>query len=91
MNAVWPGASLHYQQVIDRPRYEDYEIKYFSSNPWAHLGLGHTLETRKGHPVADCSYYLNLNNIDPKWHAAIGGDVEELRKALNEQNAIKEL
>lgn len=31
---------MHYQQVIERPRYEDMEIKYFDSNPWAHLGLG---------------------------------------------------
>jgi len=58
---------MHYQQVIERPRYEDFEIKYFDSNPWAHLGMGWTVENRLGPEKSDCSPYLNLNNIDPKW------------------------
>ena len=87
VNAVWPGSSMHYQQVIAQPRYEDYDIKYFTSNPWAHLGLGFTVENRKGKDNADCSPYLNLNNIDPKWYEAIGGDVEALTKQVNEYNS----
>ena len=89
MNAVWPGSSMHYQQVIERPRYEDFDIKRFNSNPWAHLGMGWTVENRKGQQNADCSPYLNLRNIDEKWHAAIGGDVAELRKQVNEADARK--
>lgn len=73
-------------KVIENPRYEDFEIKYFNKNPWAHLGMGWTIENRKGHQAADCSPYLNLNELDPKWYAAIGGDVEELRKQVNEAN-----
>lgn len=80
---------MHYQQVIEKPRYEDFEIKYNNSNPWAHLGLGHTVETRKGPQHADCSPYLTLNNIDEDWHKAIGGDVEELRRQVNEVNIKK--
>ncbi|KAK3718844.1 hypothetical protein LTR37_004760 [Vermiconidia calcicola] len=87
VNAVWPGSSMHYQQVIEKPRYEDFEIKYFDKNPWAHLGLGWTVENRKGAQAADCSPYLNLNNVDPKWYEAIGGDMEELRKQTNEYNS----
>lgn len=76
---------MHYQQVIDRPRYEDFDIKYFNSNPWAHLGMGWTVENRKGPKESDCSPYLNLRNLDPKWYEAIGGDVEALQRQLNEQ------
>ena len=39
VNAVWPGSSMHYQQVIDRPRYEDFDIKYFDKNIWYILPL----------------------------------------------------
>lgn len=84
VNAIWPGSSMHYQQVIETPRYEDFEIHYHNSNPWAHLGMGWTVENRAGPQAADCSPYLNLKNIDPKWHEAIGGDVEELRKQVEE-------
>lgn len=106
VNAVWPGSSMHYQQVIEKPRYEDFNITYHTKNPWAHLGLGkrlgdrsllrpkayanlctvwkgYTIENRKGHQNADCSPYLNLNNIDPQWHRAIGGDPEQLRQQVS--------
>jgi hypothetical protein len=62
---------LHYQQVIERPRYEDFEIHYFEKNPWAHLGMGWTVQDRKGPKEADVSPYLNLNHIDPKWFVLI--------------------
>ena len=60
---------MHYQAVIEHPRYEDFEIERFNKNIWAHLGMGWTVpERRRGEPVGtDCSPYLNLNNIDPKW------------------------
>ena len=70
VNAIWPGSSLHYQEVIRTPRYEDYEITYRDSNPWAHLGLGFTVANRtKG---ADISPYLSVANIDPEWLRAVG-------------------
>jgi hydroxyversicolorone monooxygenase len=28
VNAIWPGSSLHYCEVIARPRYEDFDIVY---------------------------------------------------------------
>ncbi|KAK5124053.1 hypothetical protein LTR85_002250 [Meristemomyces frigidus] len=87
VNAVWPGSSMHYQQVIECPRYEDMEIDYFDKNPWAHLGMGWTLENRVGAQGADCSPYLNINNIDPKWYEANGGDVNVLKDQQNNVNA----
>lgn len=77
------------QQVIERPRYEDLELQYHDKNPWACLGMGWTVENRKGVENADCSPYLNINNIDPKWHEANGGDPEVLKKQVNEYNMRK--
>ncbi|KAK5112948.1 hypothetical protein LTR62_003770 [Meristemomyces frigidus] len=87
VNAVWPGSSMHYQQVIASPRYEDFHIEYHDKNPWAHLGMGWTVENRAGPEAADCSPYLSLNNIDPKWYEAIGGDAATLQKQQNNLNA----
>ncbi|KAF2641018.1 FAD/NAD(P)-binding domain-containing protein [Massarina eburnea CBS 473.64] len=70
VNAVWPGSSLHYSELIATPRYEDFEIEYLHKNPWAHMGMGFSLSNiQEG---ADLSPYLQLENIDPKWLAAIG-------------------
>lgn len=69
VNAVYPGSSLHYCQLIEEPRYEDYNITYQNKlNPWAFLGLGFTIEDRKfGKEEVDCSPYLTEDKIDPKW------------------------
>ncbi|KLU81143.1 hypothetical protein MAPG_00238 [Magnaporthiopsis poae ATCC 64411] len=66
VNAIWPGSSLHYQQVVETPRYEDFEIEYWAENRWAMLGMGFTMPERKKEG-ADLSPYLKLENIDPKW------------------------
>ncbi|KAF4630307.1 hypothetical protein G7Y89_g7832 [Cudoniella acicularis] len=67
VNAVFPGSSLHYCQVIETPRYEDYNITYQNKhNPWAFLGLGFTIEDRNLE-TADLSPYLNEEVLDPKW------------------------
>ncbi|ATZ53328.1 hypothetical protein BCIN_09g01960 [Botrytis cinerea B05.10] len=66
VNAVWPGSSLHYIEVIEDPRYEDYNITYQNKhNPWAYLGLGFTISNRTND--SDASPYLNEEIIDPKW------------------------
>ncbi|KAL4865147.1 hypothetical protein BDV12DRAFT_211218 [Aspergillus spectabilis] len=87
VNAIWPGSSLHYQQVIERPRYEDFEISYFDANPWAHLGMGWTTIDRAGGKIADVSPHLSVGNIDPIWFKAIGGDVNMLNWQWYKSNA----
>lgn len=85
VNAVYPGSSMHYQKLIEVPRYEDFEIKHFDKNPWAFLGMGWTMENRAGPEKADCSPYLTIENIDPKWYEAVGGDV----KTLHQQRMVQ--
>ncbi|KAL3430652.1 putative sterigmatocystin biosynthesis monooxygenase stcW [Aspergillus tetrazonus] len=88
VNAIWPGSSLHYQAVIERPRYEDFEISYIDANPWAHLGMGWTMLDRAGGKQADVSPHLCLENIDPVWFKSIGGDVDVLRKQLEKGHTL---
>lgn len=55
--------------VINTPRYEDFELSYHDKNPWAHLGIGYSVNNHNG----NFSPYLAENFIDPKWQKAIGG------------------
>ena len=76
-------------KLLGVPRYEDFEIQRFGKNPFEFLGLGFTVENRQGPEKADCSPYLCVENIDPKWYAANGGDPEELEKAVREESERK--
>jgi hypothetical protein len=76
---------MHYMKLLEIPRYEDFAIERFSKNPWEFLGLGWTVENRLGPEQADCSPYLCLENIDPKWYAACGGDVKDLKGLIREE------
>jgi hypothetical protein len=53
--AMWPGSRLTYFDVMWEPRFEDYEIKYWSGNPFGYLGNGFALIEFNG---GDLSYYL---------------------------------
>lgn len=85
VNAVWPGSSNQYAEVIETPRYEDFEIEYENKNMWAHLGMGYAVRNVR-YPEADVSPYLAVENLDPRWLKAIGyegaaGEVEGVREA----------
>ncbi|PSN74052.1 FAD/NAD(P)-binding domain-containing protein [Corynespora cassiicola Philippines] len=88
VNAVWPGSSLQYMDVISSPRYEDFEITYQHKNPWAHIGMGYTTANVKA--GSDLSPYLQLENIDPKWLKAIGykGPADEVQEKIKEKEKI---
>lgn len=91
VNAVYPGSSLHYMKLLGVPRYEDFDIATFSKNPWEFLGLGWTAENRQGPEKADCSPYLCLENMDPRWYEVCGGDVKDLEKvARDERERLRE-
>ncbi|KAK2802318.1 hypothetical protein FQN51_004608 [Onygenales sp. PD_10] len=66
VNAVWPGSSLQYLELIQEPRYEDYTITYKNKkNMWSFMGLGRV----KAHVEEgeDLSPYMSLDAIDPLW------------------------
>ena len=64
VNAVWPGSTLHFCQLLAHPRWEDFDISYVHKNPWASLGLGWTLNWKRN---LDMSPYLSKESIDPLW------------------------
>ena len=53
--AMWPGSRLLYFELLSKPRYEDYDIRYLSGNPFGFLGNGFTTREYDGR---DLSYYL---------------------------------
>jgi hypothetical protein len=72
-------------KLLGVPRYEDFDIQRFGKNPFEFLGLGFTQENRLGPEKADCSPYLSVGEIDPKWWEANGGNVEDLKKVAKEE------
>ncbi|WEW61449.1 hypothetical protein PRK78_006939 [Emydomyces testavorans] len=72
VNAVWPGSSLHYMEVIKTPRFEDYSITYRNrKNMWSFMGLGNVPSDVI--PGSDHSPYLSVEAIDPVWLNEIQG------------------
>jgi hypothetical protein len=52
----WPGSSLHFLELMSSPRWEDFDIRYLSSNKFTFLGNGRVkIEQEEG---ADLAYYL---------------------------------
>lgn len=59
-------------EVLKRPRWEDYEIEYVHKNPWASLGMGFDFADKaEDRSKVDFSKYLQEENIDPQWLAAV--------------------
>ncbi|PPQ80069.1 hypothetical protein CVT25_001498 [Psilocybe cyanescens] len=67
VTALWPGSSMHYQEAIADPRYEDWEIKY-AENRFAFLGNGYSRTERD--TTADWAYYIR--NEDDSCHLSRG-------------------
>lgn len=54
--AIYPGSRLHFLRLIERPRYEDYDIEYDDAdNMFAFLGNGFHVCERDG---SDITWYL---------------------------------
>lgn len=51
----WCGSSLHFLELMSKPRWEDWKIEYQSANRFAFLGYGKTLREESG---GDLAYYL---------------------------------
>ncbi|KAI9708230.1 MAG: hypothetical protein M1820_004184 [Bogoriella megaspora] len=88
VNAVWPGATLHFNNVLANPRWQDFEISYIYKNPWAALGMGWTTEWTED---KDKSPYLTREHLDPLWIETIAkGDSIEGEEGVKEEIAVEE-
>ncbi|KAF2237898.1 FAD/NAD(P)-binding domain-containing protein [Viridothelium virens] len=89
VNAVWPGATLHFNQIMSRPRWEDFHISYIYKNPWAALGMGWTMEWTLD---MDKSPYLNTEALDPLWLEKVrreGKEEDKKVEAAKKEEATK--
>lgn len=81
VNAVWPGSALHYRQILETPRWEDYEVQSRDEqNMFSWMGLGFVKEHRI--PGADLGFYLSVEKIDPLWG-------EEIRRSYTSTNSVQ--
>lgn len=81
VNAVWPGCSLHYIEMVGKPRFEDYEIEYFGAakkNRWAFMGMGFARALVES---GDMSPYLNEDKLDPEWLRSVQRERRDGAKA----------
>lgn len=68
MNAVWPGSSLHYCEMVENPRYEDFDIRYTEkANRFAFMGLGFT--RNQSEENSDLSPYMNRGVLEKKFYS----------------------
>jgi len=56
---IYPGSRLHFLHMMERPRYEDYDIAYWDENRFAFMGNGFDTREFDGR---DITHYLG--NID---------------------------
>ncbi|KAL2837567.1 hypothetical protein BJY01DRAFT_251389 [Aspergillus pseudoustus] len=62
VTALWPGSSLHFLKVLEKPRFEDYEYTYLGGNDMAWIGNGFTLSEVDS--KIDKASYLDPEEID---------------------------
>jgi hypothetical protein len=68
VTGVYPGSRLHYFELLKEPRFEDYAIKYLSTNRFQFLGNGYTETetTADGNPV----WYMDVLRDEDTIHQA---------------------
>lgn len=79
ISALWPGSSLHYRQVLESNRWEDFDWKY-RGNRFAHWGLGFSdIEKMPNRDAQDFAYYITSRKPLPMADEddRLNGDSEE--------------
>ncbi|KAJ0383354.1 hypothetical protein COL922a_010641 [Colletotrichum nupharicola] len=54
---MWPGSRIQFFETINTPRWEDYELKYTTTNRFGYWGNGFAVREQDGR---DLSWYLGL-------------------------------
>jgi hypothetical protein len=59
VTAMYAGWVLHYKEILEEFRTEDFDLEYWSNNKFSFMGNGLTLrETRNGLGGNDLGFYL---------------------------------
>jgi hypothetical protein len=65
ITALWPGSSLHYREVLESNRWEDFSWKY-KRNRFAYWGKGFSqIEAPENAESADLAYYMKIHEPLP--------------------------
>jgi cation diffusion facilitator CzcD-associated flavoprotein CzcO len=59
---LWPGSRIHYISILQKPRFEDFDIEYLSGNEWNFLGNGFDVREYDGRDLT--WYYGKLDDQD---------------------------
>lgn len=59
---VYPGSRLSFMHLLDRPRYEDFDIEYWEENRFAFLGNGFDTREFDGRDITN--YLGSLDGTD---------------------------
>lgn len=60
--ALWPGSSLHFMEVMEYPRHDDFDVRY-NGNRFSWMGSGYS-QTEMD-PSADWAYYITNSDDSP--------------------------
>lgn len=71
---MWPGSRIHFFRTVERPRWEDYDLKYTTSNRFGYLGNGFAACENDG---TDLTWYLGLLDGSDRQPALPDQDFEE--------------
>ncbi|KAK4889819.1 hypothetical protein LTR27_011437 [Elasticomyces elasticus] len=67
--AIYPGSRLHFLHLLERPRYEDFEMEYWDANRYAFMGNGFDTREFDGR---DITHYLGI--LDDKDEQPVYGE-----------------
>lgn len=71
--AIWPGSRLHFLKMLEAPRYEDFEISYWSANMFAFLGNGFEVREFDGRDITNYLGCLDEEgrDVQPEYDAGL--------------------
>lgn len=88
MNAVWPGSSLHYCEMVSSPRWEDFNIEYQNKlNMFAFMGLGFT---QNQVDETDLSPYITKEGLEQKFYS-FAPDAEEDQRVRERKDKVNDV
>ncbi|KAK5170357.1 uncharacterized protein LTR77_004944 [Saxophila tyrrhenica] len=64
---IYPGSRLSFLHLLDRPRYEDYDIEYWDENRYAFLGNGFDTREYDGRDITNYLGSLDGRDVQPEY------------------------